>query len=165
MPSGAPFDVEPIAAEHDVSAFDAGEADLSDWLRSFALENHRAGFTRTFVVHRDLRVVGFYALAMAAVERECAPRTIGRGGPPAIPVALLARLGVDVVEQGKGLGGALLKDAIKRAARAADEVGARALLAHAKDARARSFYEHFDFEASPTDQLHMYLRLKDAEPR
>jgi len=141
--------------------FDCGDVELSDWLREHALENPVTGFTRTFVVHRGRRVVGFYALAMAAVDRERSPRKVAHGGPRAIPVALLARLGVDVTEQGRGLGAALLKDAIGRAARAAEEVGARSLLAHAKDERARSFYEHFDFEPSPTDRLHMFIRFED----
>ena len=50
-----------------------------------------------------------------------------------LPVILLARLAVDVSVHGKGLGSALLKDALLRAALAADAIGAKALLVHAKD--------------------------------
>jgi hypothetical protein len=32
---------------------------------------------------------------------------------------------------------------------------------HAKDDEARAFYEHFDFQPSPTDPLHLFLLLKD----
>jgi hypothetical protein len=51
----------------------------------------------------------------------------------------------------KGLGSALLKDALLRAAHATDTTGARALLVHAKDDDARAFDEHFTFEVSPSD--------------
>jgi GNAT superfamily N-acetyltransferase len=76
-------------------------------------------------------------------------------------VILLARLGVDVREQGRGLGKALLKDAILRAAQASDLIGSRAILTHAKDERARSFYARFGFEPSPVDEYHLYLLMKD----
>jgi GNAT superfamily N-acetyltransferase len=66
---------------------------------------------------------------------------------------------------GRGVGPALLKDALIRTARAADTIEARALLVHAKDESARSFYEHFGFEASPTDPLHLFLIMKDLKQR
>ena len=153
--------VEPLRVDHDLTGFSCGDAELDRWLTTHALGNHVAGFTRTFVVHRRSVVVGFYALSMAAVQRRTAPRSIGRGGPPAVPVALLARLGVDVGEQGKGLGAALLKDAVIRAVNASADVGARALVVHAKHAEARAFYEHFGFVRSPTDDLHLFLRFQD----
>ena len=78
-----------------------------------------------------------------------------------IGVILLARLAVDKQEQGTGLGKALLKDAFLRIASAADMVGARAVLVHAVDERARQFYEHFGFESSPTDPLALMFLMKD----
>lgn len=78
-----------------------------------------------------------------------------------IPVILLARLPVDVSEQGRRLGATLLKDALHRVASAAYEIGTRALLVHAKDDKAKAFYQRYDSEASPTDPLHLFLLLKD----
>jgi GNAT superfamily N-acetyltransferase len=60
-----------------------------------------------------------------------------------------------------GLGKGLLKDALIRTARAADIVGVRALLVHAKDDPARAFYQRYDFEPSPTDPYHLFLLVKD----
>jgi predicted N-acetyltransferase YhbS len=74
---------------------------------------------------------------------------------------LLARLGVDVNEQGKGLGKALLKDAILRAAQASDIIGSRAILTRAKDEKAKTFYSRFGFEPSPVHEFHLYLLMKD----
>jgi hypothetical protein len=59
----------------------------------------------------------------------------------------------------------LLKDALLRTATAAATIGARALLVHAKDEQAKSFYEHFGFEPSPTDPLHLFLIMKDLKRR
>ncbi|HEU0167301.1 MAG TPA: GNAT family N-acetyltransferase, partial [Chloroflexota bacterium] len=67
----------------------------------------------------------------------------------------------DLRFQGQGLGSALLKDALLRAARAADEIGVRAVLVHARDTNARVFYEKYDFEASPVDGLQLCLLMKD----
>jgi GNAT superfamily N-acetyltransferase len=74
---------------------------------------------------------------------------------------LLARLAVDRRWHGQGVGKALLKDAMERTLQAADIAGIRALAVHAKDERARSFYEKFDFIASPTDPMHLFVLLKD----
>ena len=82
--------------------------------------------------------------------------------PNPVPVILLSRLAVDRKEQHKGLGKHLLRDAITRSVQAADIVGVRALLVHALHDSARSFYEHFEFEPSPTDPLHLLLLMKDA---
>ena len=78
-----------------------------------------------------------------------------------IPAMLLARLAVDLTWQGRGLGKALVKDALLRTAAAADIAGIRALLVHAKDAEARGWYEALEFEPSPTDPYHLFLLMKD----
>ena len=111
------------------------------------------------------RVVGYYALATAGAEKTEVPDQITKGGVPTqVPCLLLARLAVDVTEQNRKLGKGLLVDAIRRAVRVSEDVGVRALLIHARDAEARSFYEHLgEFAASPTDDLHLFLLLKHAK--
>jgi predicted N-acetyltransferase YhbS len=76
---------------------------------------------------------------------------------------LLARLAVDNTLKGKGLGAALLHDALCRTLQAADIAGIRAVIVHAKDDNARRFYEHFNFDPSPTDPYHLYLLIKDLQ--
>ena len=122
-----------------------------------------AGSSLTYVVcHGETRVVGYYSLCVGAVEHADAPSRASRGlARHPIPVMLLARLAIDQTEQGRGLGKALLKDALIRTARAAEIAGIRALLVHAKDDGARHWYETLDFEPSPTDPYHLYLLLKD----
>jgi predicted N-acetyltransferase YhbS len=74
---------------------------------------------------------------------------------------LLARLAVGRRHQGKGLGRSLLADAMLRCAEAAERLGVRAMLVHAKGEGARRWYERFGFEASPLDALTLMLLMKD----
>ena len=78
-------------------------------------------------------------------------------------MVLLARLAVGRAEKGKGLGAALLKDALLRSLQAADIIGCRAVLVHAKDQAAQAFYKKFGFEASPIDEFHLFLLMKDIQ--
>jgi GNAT superfamily N-acetyltransferase len=152
----------PIRDTDDVAPFECGEPDLDTYLRKRALTNHIEGASRCFVTCRGARVIGFYALAAAAVQRRSAPGRIRRNMPEQLPVILLSRLAIDRAEQGHGLGAHLLRDAITRSVAVADLIGVRAILVHAMHDRARAFYIHFDFEPSPTDPLHLLLPIKDA---
>jgi predicted N-acetyltransferase YhbS len=107
-------------------------------------------------------VVGFYALASAAVERGACPGRVRRNMPESVPVILLSLLAVDRKEQSKGVGSHLLRDAIARCVQVADMIGVRVILVHALHDEARAFYAHFEFEPSPTDQLHRMLLMTDA---
>ena len=77
-----------------------------------------------------------------------------------VPVILLARLAVDVAEQGSGLGAGLLKDALLRAVQAADIIGCRAVMVQAKDDKA-AFYQSFGFKSSWGDPFRLFLLMKD----
>lgn len=155
--------VAKLHAAHETDPFDCGKEPLNRFLQRFALVNQKAGSAQTYVVCRgEQRVVGYYSLAVGAVEHAEAPARVGKGQPRhPIPVMLLARLAVDRREQGRGLGQALLKDALLRTAQAAEIAGMRALLVHAKDDAARAWYESLDFEPSPTDPYHLFLLMKD----
>lgn len=144
-----------------MTGFDCGNPDLTSWLHEIALLAQRKHTARVFVIHRKRRVFGYYTLSMAHVYRADAPRSLRGGVPREIPCVLLGRLAVDQREQGRGVGRALVKDAIHRTARAAVEVGAVAMLVHATDDRARAFYEGIDFLPSPTNPLHLFLPMGD----
>jgi GNAT superfamily N-acetyltransferase len=70
-------------------------------------------------------------------------------------------LAIHRIQQGKGLGKALLFDALSRVEEAADIVSVQAVLVHALDDVARRFYLHFGFEESPVDPYQLLLLLKD----
>ena len=135
---------------------------MTTWLRRFAWPNQQADSSKTYVAVRENRVVGYYALTAGSVQRQESPERIARGLPNhPVGVILLARLAVDLTERGKGLGKALLFDALKRIEEAADIVGVRAVMVHAIDEQARRFYEHFNFDKSPIDPFQLMLLLKD----
>jgi len=155
----APLRLETLAATHDAAGFDCGDAPLDDYLVRRALAEERGGKTR--VAARGERVVAFFSLKAASVSP---PATIDHQpgqGPLDIPAILLARLAVDASEQAHGLGEAMLVQALTRCLQAAETMFARAVLVHAGTAQARGFYERYGFEVSPTDPLHLVMRLKD----
>lgn len=157
--------VEELAAHHRVAEFDCGSDPQTTWLRDHALQSHASRMAKVYVVTRlaDGAVIGYYALSTGAVLHPEAPPRITRGaGRCPVPVVILARLGVDLSEQGQGIGRALVKDAFMRVNAAADIVGVRALLIHAEDDRAAELYTRLAaFERSPTDPLHLMLLIKD----
>jgi len=145
-----------------VSAFDCGHPALNQFLQRYALVNQKANSAQTYVCCMAGEVVGFYSLAVGSVEPESAPGRVIKGlARHPVPVMILARLAIDRKHQGAGLGAALLKDALLRTLQAADIAGIRTLLVHAKDDAARSWYEGWGFEPSPTDSYHLFLLLKD----
>ncbi|MGI8795326.1 MAG: GNAT family N-acetyltransferase [Acidimicrobiia bacterium] len=158
-------DVEELTASHELAEFDCGSDTQNEWLRNHALQAHRSGTSRVYVVRRlaDDRVVGFHALATGSVRPQVVPERVRHGtGRYDIPVIILTRLGVDRSEQRQGLGRALVVHALRQVVTAANIVGVRALLIHAEDEPARAFYERLaEFNESPTDPLHLYLLLKD----
>ncbi len=159
--------VEPLAAAHVTSGFDCGSTPQSVWLTEHALQSHRAGLSRVYVVgdagHPDQRVVGYYAIAAGSVApADASPRLRQGAGRYHQPVVILTRLGVDRAAQGAGLGRALVVDALRRIAVAAEVIGVRAVLIHCETEAARDFYLRLaKFESSPTDPMHLLLLMKD----
>jgi GNAT superfamily N-acetyltransferase len=150
----------PLELAHGVTGFDCGEPSLNDWLKRRALANHLSGASRTFVVVDDQAlVVGYYALAAGAIAHEVAPGDVRRNMPDPIPVIVLGRLAVDQRAQGIHLGAALLRDALQRATSVSQNAGVRAMVVHALHDRARDFYRHFGFQASPLHPMTLVLRL------
>ena len=156
--------IEKLRREHVLESFDCGKEELNDFIKRRAWNNQQANSAQTYVLARDLVVSGYYSLAAGAVTHEAATERVKKGlARHPIPVILLARLAVDRSLQGRGVGPALLKDALLRAAGAADTIEARAVLVHAKDNAAKGFYEHFEFEPSPSDPYHLLLIMKDVK--
>jgi GNAT superfamily N-acetyltransferase len=154
--------IEKLRPDHAVEGFDCGNEPLNRFLQQFALINQSTGGAQTYVGLADHVIVGYHSLAVGSVSYTGAPARVTKGlARHPIPIMLLARLAVDSRWQGQGIGAALLKDAMLRTLHAADIAGIRALVVHAKDERARTFYEHFNFLPSPSDPLHLFILLKD----
>ena len=138
------------ATRHDVKGFSCGNELLDRWLVRYAGQNQRRDAARTFVAATSgQRVYSYYTLLAGQLDHhEATPETSkGLSQHFPIPVAILARLAVDVGQQGQGIGAALLNDALTRVVRASEQVAVRAVVAHAVDENASSFYERFGFQA------------------
>jgi GNAT superfamily N-acetyltransferase len=146
-----------------VEGFRCGQDALDAWLVRHALQSHAAGSSRTRVVCKDRRVIGFYSLAAGNVATEEAPPRVTKGlARHPVPVVVLTRLAVDQSVQGIGLGTAMLKDAFLKISEIADVVAVRAVLVHAKDDAAKAWYlARARFAPSPTDDRQLYLLIKD----
>jgi GNAT superfamily N-acetyltransferase len=152
--------VAPLDGGHDRAPFDCGVPALNVYLRSYALQNQKKGIVRNYVTTRSESkiVVAYYSLVYAAINQKRLPAKLVKGlGKYDIPVMLLARLAVDHREQGKGLGKAILKDAILRTIQAAEIAGLKLLLVHAKDQAAADFYRKHGFEPVVDDPLKLFL--------
>lgn len=143
--------------------FSCGVPELDRWLQKFAYANLRSNNAVTYVIADGGHVIGFYALAMAAVERDEAPAGLnGRERPSQVPCILIARLAVDEGFRGRGYGFGLLRDALERAATLSEAVGAAAVLVHARDETAKAFYlSQGNFLESPVEPLHLFAPMKE----
>jgi GNAT superfamily N-acetyltransferase len=157
-------DPEPLVASHTLDGLDCGVESLNLWLTEHARGAVAGGSARVFVTvdAEQQRVCGYYALAAAAIAHEEATERARKGQPRhPIPAVLLARLAVHASVQRLGIGAWLLQDAMRRALSASEAVGMRVLLVHALDDTARSFYERWGFQPSPTDPLNLQMLFKD----
>ena len=147
MSSGIVWREEAISRRHDRKNVDCGSAELNEYLRRYARQNHESGGAKTFVAiapAEPTRILGYYTISPGAIEFAKVPATVTRRlGRYEAPVLRLGRLAVYRSVQGCGLGGELLLAAGKRALSVAVEVGGVALAIDAKDERAAAWYERF----------------------
>ena len=162
MSANSVFGPEPLASSHQIDEFDCRVPSLNDYLKVRALGDAPAGKSRTYVIVRNEKVIGYFSISSASIDPAEATQRAAKGqGKQNIPAILLGRLAVDVSAKGNGLGEALLIAALQKALQAAEIVGARVVLAHALDEGARSFYLKYGFEASPCHELHVKMLMKD----
>lgn len=147
----------------DRNVFDCGVEPLNDYLKKYALQNQKKDSGRTYVATNEKnQIIGYYTLVFGSVSIEETTPEISAGlGKYPIPMILLARLAVDKNQKGKGLGKALMRDALLRAVRASEIAGLRAFLVHAKDESAKIFYEKLGFQPSPHNEFHLFLKMSD----
>jgi ribosomal protein S18 acetylase RimI-like enzyme len=161
----APFQLALLDAGHDRTAFDSGSEPLNRYLHEQVSQDVRRRVTACFVALADgRRIAGYYTLASASLLLANLPASTGKKLPryPTVPAVRMGRLAVDQAFRGQGLGGALLADALNRAARS--EIAAYALMVDAKDDMAVNFYRHHGFIALPASPRTLFLPLTFLPP-
>jgi GNAT superfamily N-acetyltransferase len=152
----------PLHSDDDVSHFSCGTVSLDDHLHHRALANQAADLARCYVTLHQSQIAGYYALAGGAVLRQDIPGKLRKNTPDAIPVLVIGRLAVDLHHRGRGLGSALVRDAIIRSVAAADLAGIKALIVHTQNEEAAAFWRHHDFDPMPGSEAHLLLPIADA---
>lgn len=155
--------LELLSGEHDIAAFRSGNQALDAWLHTHGWAAQQMDSARTFLLVDEADVVlGYFSLAMGSVRREDAPTRLVRGMPAhPIGLVLLARLAVQTDRQGRGLGGALLAGALRKAVAAGEAAAARLVVVDAINGAAAAFYTGHGFLAVPEHPHRLYRRMKD----
>ena len=159
------FQLAPLDATHDRALFNSDSEPLNRYLREQVTQDVRRRVAACFVaLTDDKRIAGYYTLASASLLLVDLPASTGKKLPryPTVPTVRMGRLAVDKEFKGLGLGGALLADALDRAARS--EIAAYALMVDAKDEAAVAFYQHHGFIALPDSPRTLFLPLATVQP-
>lgn len=154
------FQLASLDATHDRAAFNSDSEPLNLYLREQVTQDVRRRVAACFVALADGKgIAGYYTLASASLLLANLPASIGKKLPryPTVSAVRMGRLAVDQAFKGLGLGGALLADALFRAARS--EIAAYALVVDAKDESAAAFYAHHGFIALPDSPRTLFLPL------
>jgi len=130
---------------------------MNTFLSQFAQKHAKLGLSRTSVlpvdqlVNNKHPVAAYYTLAVATVSKLAIPSEKNLSRYP-IPVALLARLAIDVNYQNQGLGAKTLITALRHTVRLCDEgLSVHGLVLDVLNNAALSFYQRFDFFFPFTD--------------
>jgi GNAT superfamily N-acetyltransferase len=155
------YRIESLGPEHRREHFSSGSEALDRYLREQAGQDARRRIASPFVlvVAATGEIAGYYTVSATSLDVTALPADLARKLPrhPTLPATLSGRLAVQRNHQGRGLSGALLIDAIQRAAR--NEIASYALVVDAKDERARAFYEHYGFLGFKDDMRRLFLPL------
>jgi ribosomal protein S18 acetylase RimI-like enzyme len=165
------FLIEPLdTLRHDRTTFSSGVSQCDNFIKFTAGKLVKAGHVRTFVMTPDGRkIAGFYALNAHCIDYQHLPERYAKDRPASgsIPAAFIAMIAVDADEQGKGYGGDLLADALKRIAEARKSLGVSIAVLDVLDdgdtvavARRHGLYKSYGFESFAGQPLRMWISVK-----
>lgn len=147
--------------QHEIVGFDCGIPALNIWLTTQAGQAARKGHSVTYVITNGNVVVGYYAIAVRKFfPTESLPPQFSAQFPDGANATVVARLGVDKSQQGKGVGALLLREALQRIKAMAAETGDVFVYVDAKDGVA-GFYEKYGFAPLATDPDTLVLRIDE----
>lgn len=166
----APYTIEPFdPAKHDRTAFSCGIEQVDNFFKRTANKLAKADNLRVFVlVDAAATLIGFYAVNAHSVDYQDLPDKYARDRPGhgMIPAAYLSMIGVDERFQGRGFGGDLLVDGLKRIAQAADHLGIAVVMLDVLDCgdpervgKRKALYESYGFEALESNASRLFLPI------
>jgi predicted GNAT family N-acyltransferase len=155
--------IEPLGNQHDRAAFSCGEPSLDDYLKKTAKQDQRRNVAQVFVATgpKPGNIMGYYTICATSIDLGRLPQEQAKRLPryPLVPASLIGRLAAHVDHRGMGLGEALLVDALRRIAGAANEMGIYAVVVDALD-HAVGFYARYGFLEFPKTPNRLFLPIK-----
>ena len=153
------FRLEPLQRRHPRRQFDCGQGDVDDWLRSKALQHQEKRLSSTRVlIDPGGAIAGYYTLATGQVDFGDLPSDLVRKLPRrALPVAIVAWLGVSLAHQGQQLGDLLFAQALRDCYEAGQTFAFVAVILDCIDDRAKTFYQRWDFAELPGNPYRLFL--------
>ena len=156
--------IEPLNTSHDRPNFHCGVDALDRYLKKQAKQDIKRRISRVFIAttpDNPKKVIGYYTLSSLSIELNQLPEKLSRKLPKhQVPAALIGRLAVSQIAQGKGVGKMLLADAIKRTLAVSDQIAIYAMVVDAINDNAKGFYEQFGFTSLSDDSPRLFLPLK-----
>jgi GNAT superfamily N-acetyltransferase len=160
-----PFRLEELSEEHDRESFTCGQEALDRYIRTQATQDIRRRIATCFVAMElaSGQLAAYYTIAAASLVTPDLPAEITKRLPryPTLLAVRIGRLAVDLRFKRRGLGGALLADALRRVLLAPPAVFA--LLVDAKDDQAVAFYQHHGFQPFASQPRTLFLPVATAE--
>lgn len=155
---------------HERSAFTCGFVPIDNFLKSSLSEQIKAGMLQAWMATfgADPAVQAFYTLGAMAVRADLGPKAWQRARIPDVPVIYMRAVAVHLEQQGRGLGTALMVDAIRRSVGISEQIGATAIVLDVLEddnyARRAAFYEGLGFRslADPAVPTRVFLPMADA---
>jgi ribosomal protein S18 acetylase RimI-like enzyme len=155
--------IEPLGQHHDREGFSCREPALDAYLRRQAAQDMRRRVAQVFIAVGDApgKIAGYYSLSATSFEKDELPPSLAKRLPHyPVPAAVLGRLAIDRVGQGRGLGEILLLDAVRRVVRASAAIAVHAIIVDAKNERAQAFYERYGFRPFTNKKRRLFLPLE-----
>ena len=163
--------VEPLdPAIHDRTSFGCGVEAVDKYFKTVARQAADRFVAQTYVLvpsaprPRPCEVIGYYTLVphtyRDAEMDETTAKALKVTSLGNIPTVLLGQLGIATRHQGKGIGPALLRDALRRALLAALTVGSVAVVTDPINERAASFYKRFGFQAIDDGESRLIIPMR-----
>ncbi len=155
-----------LSGAHPRAAFSCGTPELDRYFHELVTQDVRRRVSNCFVaLDEGGAVAAFYTLAATSLPLTELAQDEARRLPryPLLPAGLIGRLAVDFRFRGRGLGAALIVDAVSRAMGAAPAIFA--LIVDAKDEPALNFYRHLGFHQFAGQPNRLFLPIAEAARR
>lgn len=158
-------------ALHDRSAFSCGFGPIDNFLKSSLSEQIKSGMVTAWMatVDDDPAVLGFYTLGAMAIRANLGPKRWQRASVPDVPVIYIRAVAVRKDMQGRGVGTALVIDAMQRCRVVSEQMGAAAIVLDVLEDehfdRRSTFYANLGFKPlnDPDNRHRFYIPMVDVK--